>query len=306
MKPEVLITESAWVAILDEINSWASQHKEGALYNLFGFQRAYRCFKPPWKMLELDDIDYFVVPYVWPLPHKFWDNGTTHVRLRLANDEEATEFSNQVDAWAENVDPYQRFEFGCIHSHPFGYGRTWPSSGGEETDFPRIFRMWEHLYKQRNLNVAIEIILSRSLDASKQWTACCFAFFVSDGKKKIMYLGEAEIVPDNDRRVQRILCIPYRSQPMGAEWEEWQMASISGLKEIHEYDFGWISYEIEYKAGQYLFIHLPPSFPATDRVLFQTFDSAKDSCGIMEVWYKFDDGFDFQLLDIVKHVQGEE
>lgn len=306
MIPTVLIAKSAWQKIIKEVDYWYYQRNrsEAGLYNLFGFFRSVSCLKPPWMKLELEDIGYFVVADVFTLPHEYCQNGPARARFVFPDPEKEKMVKDAIDRWSGAFNRYQNLEIGRTHSHPFALWNTWPSGGPSSVslDYSGIYGLWKHLSENRNLDTVLEIIIVRSMMPSVRWRACCFAF---DQQQRVIPLRWASIVSDDDERVQRVLSAPYRFQPAGLEWEIQQRSALVGLKDVVEYDFNWVSFAISLANNQRLYIHLPPNFPAANRVLFQTFNPEKKQLGRMMIWPKKDHSFDFHLIDIVNHVQRE-
>lgn len=273
---DVYIALSAWYTILKEIRFFAEQgNREAIIYPLFGFIRSANCMKAPWEMLELEDIESFLVTHAHAPLRKFCAHTSYRAQFNLVCEKDEEEFNQDIEAWSKPIcSKYPTLEIGNVHSHPFVRGWAWPSSG-RNMDYARIYRLWEHL-KKRKLNCPLEIILCRAkFDFGRffgysKWDACCFSF---DGRQNIVPLGKAHIIGDNDWRIKRILTIPYWKTEEGLKWEQ-QLREQIPVESVDRFDFGWSAMPIRINADRYLLIHLPPQFPAPEYILTQIFDKA--------------------------------
>lgn len=268
---KVYITQSAWQTILEEVRYFARQgNREAIVYPLFGFIRSTECLKAPWEMLEQEDLDSFVVTHAHAPLRKFCAHTGVRAKFVFGNDEEKEEWEKDMSCWSQPLcDAYPSLEIGNVHSHPFAHFWTQPSSGSDQMDYARIYKLWQHL-RNRKVNSPLEIILCRSFFGWEKWSACCFTF---DAAQNIVSLGKAQIISNHDELAQAVLTIPYWKTTEGRQWEKWQRDNIPEIEEIDRFYFGWSSVRIKRSESNYFFIHLPPQFPFAKSILGQHFDA---------------------------------
>lgn len=293
--PQVLITQSAWTVITKEVNFFARQNKEAIVYPLFGFVRSDNCLKAPWEMLALDDIKYFVVTHAFVPPREMCDHSTIQAGFMFSSEEDQDRWQKALENWYRPL--CQRFptlEIGNVHSHQFARYTTWPSSGGESTDYYRIYGFWQHL-RTRKLDTPLEIIICRAGFFGRDWKACCFGF---DQTQSLIPLDSAKIVADDDILVTDVLTRPFNLTSWGLFWKLEQRRQLPEIESFDNYYFGWTSCKIKLAENKYLFVNLPPSFPDCDYILWQTLDVENKK------WQQMKrleiSGFGLQLKDIAK------
>ncbi|MDP3710493.1 MAG: hypothetical protein Q8R29_02080 [bacterium] len=303
----VFIAESAWCTITREVSHFANMSfigKEAIVYPMFGYFRKEDCFKAPWEMLELEDIDCFVVPFAAPPPRELTDHGAFRASLKFKTPQEREKFQQIMGGWSSFLDDkyYPMLRVGNVHSHQFATDKTWPSKGGSQTDYPRILNLWKDL-KEEGLNTAPEIIICKSRSKTEKWVACCFAL---DKDQEIVDLGHAEIVSDYHPLMNNLLTAHYTKTSLGQKWEERQKKILPGIENIKTFNSGWRSFAVNCLFNGYVFIHLPPTFPRCDFVLYQVFYSRIKLWGRIYRWYKKDHTFRFDLDEICsKHIWAE-
>ena len=265
----VLITQSAWSVITREISYFADlqKGKEAVVYPLFGWLRAEDCLKPFWENLELEDLDYFIIPYAFAPPRKYARHSGARAGFSADTEEEKQEFIRMLNSWRDNIKAdFPNLELGYVHSHWFAKGWTWPSHG-KDCDYPRIHGLWQDLLKV-NLNTPLEVILCRRWGFMRRWKACSFGF---DQKQRVVSLGEAKIVSDHDYRVRKLLTRPYDMTTEGVQWEEREGKSfVDGLRP--QRNFYGTTYLIKQENGRHITFHFPYYFPNTDKILYQLYD----------------------------------
>lgn len=305
--PKVFIGESAWRAITREISHFADMSfvgKEAIVYPMFGYFRKDACLKAPWEMLELKDLDCFVVPFASPPPREFTNHTSYHAGFRFKSPEERIRFEQIMGGWSGFLDEkyYPMLRVGNVHSHQFATKKTWPSSGGSQMDEARILDMRDDL-KGEGLDTALEIIICKAGFKKGEWVACCFGL---DHNQQIVDLGYAEIVPDHHPLIGKLLASHYTKTRLGQRWEERQKKILPGIEDIKTFNSGWRSFAINFLASGFVYIHLPPTFPRCDFVLHQAFYPKAKLWGRMRRWRKKDHNFRFNLRDIcLKHIWPE-
>lgn len=302
-KPCVCIARSVWSAVVGEVEHFASLPTgltEAAVYPMFGFARRPSCLKPPWSMIELDDIESFVLTHAFVPPRGQCAHTMTRV-IFVDSPDGAPPVFQQVQIWADEVfQAHPRLDLGNIHSHPFARGWTQPSG----TDRGRVIACLQS-NRGRSLNVGLEIILCKDVSSPDGWKACCFA--LSDEGSPFQSLGSAEIVDDGDERVISMLSSRYRDLPdgIGREWEDRQRSNLEGLELFQDFPFGWSGARVRLGEGAYFLVYFPPSFPAADAVLYQSADSVNRVWGEMKRWVIGRDGFALDLSIIASAVSSE-
>lgn len=294
--PRVLITQSAWTIIAREVSFFAKQNKEAIIYPLFGFIRKTDCLKAPWEMLTLDDIEYFIVTHAFAPPRELCDHSTVRAGFIFLSEEDQLKWQKAMEDWYQLwCQKFPTLEIGNVHSHQFARGNTWPSSGGESTDYYRIYKFWQHL-TTRKLDTPLEIIICQAGYFGRAWKACCFGF---DQTQSLISFGSAQIIKDDHPLVAEVLTRPFNLTSRGLFWKLEQIRQLpEEIESFDNYYFGWISCKIKLSETKYLFVNLPPSFPNCDYVLWQTLDIANKkwrSMKSLEI-----DGFNLQLKDIVE------
>jgi hypothetical protein len=301
--PGVLIARTAWELIMKEVEFFDSSpggSQEAVVYPVFGFLRREDCKKPPWEMLEISDISCFVVTHVFVPPREY----CIHTKASAGFSADANGSSHvfdQVNVWAnEMFRKFPTLERGNIHSHPFARNWTRPS----KTDRTRVQSRLE-VIRKRFLNAAVEIIICKNIDdGCGQWKACCFV--LNDANGPFISLGKAEIVDDTDHRLRAVLSPGYRNvTPSGIEWEQKQFLETDGIEAFQSFYFGWTSVRIRMTDDCFIYIHLPPSFPICERILFQLVDPVKRRWGEMKIWESEAIGFELSLSDIIEYVKSE-
>lgn len=302
----VLIAESAWKTIVDEVNFFAADgNKEAALYPMFGFSRTQECLKTAWEMLGLEDIEYFVITHAHAPMRKFCFHTPVRAWFKFANDEEQNEHANDIKQWSTTLfAQHSMLEIGNVHSHPFSTIWTQPSSGGVYGDYYRMREMWRQMQK-RMVDTPLEVILTRKFFGKKEWSACCFGF---DSNQRVVSLGSAEIVRDDDLRVANVLAVPFILTPEGGEWKEKQFQQLSVLEAIDHYYFGWSTARVKIAENIFAFVHLSPQFQQGNEFLLQLANPETKQWTTMErVSFKSEAG-NFSLFDIfnqfLQEVQG--
>lgn len=304
-RPKVLITDRAWRVITREIDHFVSHpggETEAIVHPLFGILPSARRLKAPWETLELEDLSYFIVPFAAPPPRKFCDHSAYRAGFRFNNREEREELLKVVNSWSlalcEKYSP--ALELGYVHSHQFATGWTSPSG----VDYGRVLSLWRYLSgtPSLNLNTALEIIICRRGRWSfrGRWKACCFAF---DQYQSFANLGEADIVPENDPRVLKLLTRSYPRRKLGLAWEKHQKKLLPQIEAVDEFHFGWRTFRINCGGSRYLFVHLPPSFPRVYDMPYQLFYADTNEWSAMRLWPKRDFTFRFHLLEIYRYIQ---
>lgn len=271
MMTQVYITQSAWCTILEEVKFFATQeNREAIVYPMFGFIRSSDCMKAPWEMLELYDLESFVVTHAHAPLRKFCEHTNIRAKFNLATDADKLEFNEDIIHWSKPLNEmYPTLEIGNVHSHPFARGWTYPSSGNDQMDYPRIYKLWQHMCG-RMVNSSLEIILCRAIFSRNKWKACCFSF---DEKQKIVSLGKAHIISDDDPQVKKVLALPYWKTNEGARWEKMQQDQVPEIQAFDRYFFGWSTVRMKFlEQSLHLFVHLPPQFPKVERVIVQGYD----------------------------------
>ncbi|MDO8669515.1 MAG: hypothetical protein Q7K65_04435 [Candidatus Buchananbacteria bacterium] len=295
--PQVLITQSAWTTIAREVSFFDQQNKEAIIYPLFGFIRKDNCLKAPWTMLTLDDIKYFIVTHAFAPPRELCHHSVARAGFMLLSEEDEIKWEEALKAWYQPL--CQRFptlEIGNVHSHQFARYSTWPSSGGQSTDYYRIYKFWQHL-RTRKLDTPLEIIICQGSYFRRIWRACCFGFGET---QNIVSLGPAKIITDDHPLAAQILTPPFNLTSEGLFWKLEQSRKLPQIESFDNYYFGWISCKIRLAENKYLFVNFPPSFPSSNHVLWQTLDAEK------KLWQPMKrlnvNGFNFQLTDLVKEI----
>ena len=293
--PRVLITQSAWITIAREINFFAKQNKEAIIYPLFGFSRSADCLKAPWEMLTLDDLDYFVVTHAFAPSRDLCNHSTVSAGFRLLSKEDQVKWQTAITTWHQPLcQKFPTLEIGNVHSHQFARFRTWPSTGGESTDYYRLYKFWRHL-RTRKLDTPLEIIVCQAGYFGRTWKACCFGF---DTEQDIVSLGSAKIIADDHPLVAKVLTRPFNLTSQGLFWQLEQRRQLPEIESFDNYYFGWQSCRIKLSENKYLFVNLPPSFPNCHYILFQTLEVESKSWNRMKRLAI--NGFNLQLKDIVK------
>lgn len=268
---KVLIAQRAWRTIIEEVNFFAADGgREAIVYPLFSLVRKAECMKATWEMLRLEDIDYFVVTHVRPPLRKFCVHTPVRAKFSFASSEERQEFQSDIHGWVEeNFSKHPLLELGNVHSHPFSVFWTRPSSGGDQMDYTRIHGMWQHMRQKRFVDTPLEIILCRKFFGIRLWDACCFGF---DEAQKIVALGKAKIISDNDARVQKALSVPFISLPEGSLWRKQQLAEMPEIQSIDKFCFGWSTAAVKLDDRKNVFVHFSPQYPNDCSVLVQMED----------------------------------
>jgi hypothetical protein len=271
---KVLIAESAWQKIIEEVNFFAADGgREAIIYPLFSLTRKSECMKATWEMLGLEDIDYFVVTHVHPPLRKFCVHTPVRAKFSFASSDEEQEFQADVQGWVqENFSKYPLLELGNVHSHPFSVLWTRPSSGGDQMDYARIHKMWQHMRQKRFVDTPLEIILCRNFFFRQSWKACCFGF---DKTQEIVTLGKAEIISDDDVRVRNALSVPFVVLPEGISWQKQQLAEVPEIQSIDKFCFGWSTAAIKLDDRRNVFMHFSPQYPKDCSALVQMEDVAE-------------------------------
>ncbi len=311
----VYIAESVWKQVTAEVDHYAGgsvarekgarlpfvlrfhyRSRESAFYTLFGFQRNEECRKPAWAILDIDDIEYFVVPYVFVPPRKYCRHGAAHARFEFRNEQELLEFHQLFAAWKEPI--HQQFptllDIGNIHAHQFAHNTTYPSG----TDYGRVYDVWHHLYTENGLNTVLEIIVCQSADSGERWKACCFAF---DQYQRIVDLGPAEIVPDDHPAIAKVLQSPYDLSSDGRRWQRRQTARLErvfpgAIVQLKRF-WGWTTWRVTYNE-RIVDVYLPPSYPKCDSILYK--HDAAHEASVVQVWPKQNPGFSVDLCLIAQ------
>jgi len=296
---KTLITQSAWQIITREVKHFAYHpdgSKEAIIYPLFGL--LFKNKKPIRKKIELNDIEYFVVTHAFTPPRELCNHHKTSAGFLFKNHQEEIKIVNLVETWSSQyTDIFPTLEVGHVHSHQFAIGKTRPS----KDDYDRTHNLWKYLSQNRNLNTALEIIICQSPISSlcRKWNPCCFAF---DKKQKIIDLGSAEIVPDNDKRVKEVLTIPFEEKKIGKIWELIQKKTIKNL-DLRKNDWGWNMVRIQYAENKFAYIYLPPSFPDTKKVFYETYDENTEKLEKFQEWQITKPILFFNLSEIINFIK---
>src|SRR3989344_1531673 len=94
-----LIAQSAWECIAGEVEYFATHpegSKEAIVYPLFGFLRRDQCLKAPWEMLELTDIQAFVVTHALAPPREYCNHTVMHAGFSFPTPEDEQKFGEVV------------------------------------------------------------------------------------------------------------------------------------------------------------------------------------------------------------------
>lgn len=296
--PRVLITHSAWKIITREVSFFAKQNKEAIIYPLFGFIRKDDCLKPPWEMLTLDDIKYFVITHAFAPPRELCNHSTARAGFMLLSEEDQIKWQQAMESWYLPLcQKFPTLEIGNVHSHQFARRTTWPSSGGNSTDYYRIYKFWQHL-RARKLDTPLEVIICQAGYFGWDWKACCFGF---NQEQSLVSFGSASIIYDNHPVVSKILSVPFNLTLEGLFWKLEQRRQVPEIESFDNYYFGWTSCKIQLSKSRYLFVNLPPSFPNCNYILWQTLDVENKQWGPMAKLPIT--GLDFQIKNLVGAIQ---
>lgn len=295
----VYIARSAWEVIIKEVNFFANHkngQKEAVVYSFFNFVRSRECVKAPWEMLELEDLNCFVVTHAHAPMREFCNHTQFLGEFIFSNEEERQIWEQDIDSWKNRIwINCPNLIIGTVHSHPFAVGHTYPSKG-ENGDYTRIYKYWNYS-KSCNINTPLEIIICKPSKGKKEWKACCFGF---DKKQKIICFDDIKIIEDNDSIIRHALQKPFVLRRDGVEWEKKQSEVIDRV----ERSFFGTSYRIKLDEKNFLLVHLPYSFPSKDNVLFQVFDSELKTWSKMQIWNKKKSFSKKYLHKIINYTKG--
>jgi hypothetical protein len=301
----IYITRSAWQKAVAEVEFYANDpkgSKEAAMHAMFGFKRKDCSWKMPWEILDLSDIQYYLITHVWVPPRKYTKHKATSVNFVFKNEFELEDFKIQFNLWKNPLaSRYPALDIGYIHSHQFATGFTMPSGLNVKgkTDYSRVYPFWQQM-RNRGLDAVPEVIFCKSRKKDSDWEACSYIF---DSENKFKYQGYIEIIPDDDPKVDEILCRSYSSLPGGSLWRWRQNTQLSDCIEHGKYNFGWQGFQIRYLENNILYVLLPPNFPNCNSVLYKTFNEKGNYWSSTKLWPKKEFGFRFQLRDLVDFVK---
>lgn len=232
---KVVVAQSCWNAIELELSRVAP--REGVLLPLIAIEHT----RQPCAPIQLADISTLAIADVRAVPPELQESSPVHVAALP-----------RADAWADaTVLPLVRRSprlraAAYLHSHPFAYGTTSPSSSDIDG----------HMLPLLARNAECGLFASFSFIACDRWKLPCFAM---DAHRRVVPLGDTEIVDDADPIITRA-----RTQRPPRFWlKRWkQRLRARGLApHVDELFDGWTRARITLDAGRVLVVLFPLDFP---------------------------------------------
>ena len=231
----VVVAQSCWNAITFELDRVAP--REGVVLPLVSIE--HRC--EPCAPIGLTDITTVAIAEVRCVPAELQHNSLLRVTALPRS-----------DAWADAVvlplvRRYPRLRAAAyVHSHPFAYERTSPSGGDIDG----------HMIPLLDRNRQSGLLASFSFIACGRWTLPCFAM---DASRRVLELGDAEIVDDADPIITRART----TRPPRFWLKRWkQRLRARGLApRIDELFDGWTRARIDLDERSVLVVLFPLAFP---------------------------------------------
>jgi hypothetical protein len=281
----VLIDEPTWIRICSEVSHWADiglKEKKRPLESVFYPLTAIRLRNDrkltPFDMVELSDVEEFVICDVFLPPREFADYGSHSAQFRaLDGDEQGMQRIFTEGVGAINTRHPQLLFLGPGHSHPFSQGWTNPSGTDIEHHIRPYRRKNEDLLGCR-FSLALILVRDRS---GRGWQACAFAM---DGHGYIRGLGIAKIVSADHRAITTARSTPFYRTRRGRIWETKQRALLRGRLIEHErWPGGWTSFLVRQDEETASLVMLPPRFPRQPP-LVQKISLKEKRAGNVEPW----------------------
>ncbi len=234
----VLVARSAWDTITAELDRVAP--REGVLLPLVALERLGG--DAPCAPMRLADIETVVLAEAIRVPAHLQANSLAHVSALRGAD---ALVDAQVRALVRRSPRLRTAAF--LHSHPFAARSTWPSHGD----------ITGHLEPQLAHNQTCGLEASFSFIACGRWHLPCFAM---DAHRRVIPLGDAEVVPDTDPHVVRARA----SRPRRFWLRDWlaQWIDRGFTPRVDELFDGWLRARIELAARRVLVVLFPLAFPA--------------------------------------------
>ncbi|MDQ3341899.1 MAG: hypothetical protein M4D80_42680 [Myxococcota bacterium] len=231
----IVVAQSCWNAITFELDRVAP--REGVVLPLVAIEhRAEPCAR-----IALADITTLAIAEVRCVPAELQENAL----LRVAA-------LPRSDAWADAVvlplvrrSPRLRAA-AYLHSHPFAHERTWPSGGDIDG----------HMLPLLERNRACGLFASFSFIACSRWKLPCFAM---DAERRVIELGNAEIVDDADPIITRARA----TRPPRFWLKRWRqrLRARGFAPHVDELFDGWTRARIDLDAHRVLVVLFPLAFP---------------------------------------------
>ncbi|MEW5848788.1 MAG: hypothetical protein AB2A00_08235 [Myxococcota bacterium] len=249
MGPRVVVARSCWNAITTELDRVAPL--EGVLLPLVALDLR-DSHANPCSPVGLLDVATVVLAEARCLPPRLQHNSAARV-LALP----------QADAWADGVvvplvRRHPRLRAAAyLHSHPFATEQTWPSGGDVHGHMVPLLRR----NVDAGLQVSFSFIACRSRD-QRGWLLPCFAM---DARERVVELGNAEVVADNDDAVVRARHLSLQRTPARFLLRRWrQQLRRHGLTpRVDELFDGWVRAKIRVDGQRVLVVLFPMDFPST-------------------------------------------
>jgi len=284
--PSVFIDEPTWKKISKEVSYWANLGKkqgkgplESVFYPLAAIKLRGYPFRTPFDLIELSDVEYFVVGDVFLPPREFVDYSTASAQFRAPNGNVAAMqriFNEGVSAINQRYP--QLLFFGPGHSHPFSVERTSPSQTDIEHHIRPYRRKNEELLGCR-FSLALIIVRDRS---RRGWQACAFAM---NGDEHLRFLGIAEVLPWFHRKINCARAAPFYRTRKGRVWEARQKALLRDQLIEHErWPGGWTSFLIRKDEEKAKLVMLPPRFPRESPLEQEISLSTKEAGQVTELY----------------------
>lgn len=231
----IVVAQSCWTAICFEFDRVAPN--EGVVLPFVALEHR----AAPCAPIGLGDITTLAIADVRAVPPALQHNSL----LRVAA-------LPRSDAWADSVvlplvRRYPRLRAAAyLHSHPFAHERTWPSGGDIDGHMlPLLARN-----RETGLDTAFSLI------AFGRWRLPCFAI---DGGRRVIELGEAEVVDDADPAIVRARA----PRPPRFWLKRWrQRLRARGLSpQLDELFDGWTRARVPLDAHRVMVVLFPLAFP---------------------------------------------
>jgi hypothetical protein len=239
----LVVAQSSWNAIELELDRVAP--REGVLLPFVAIE--HRC--EPCAPIRLTDITTLAIADVRALPPGLQESSLAHVAALP-----------RADEWADAtvlplVRRYPRLRAAAyLHSHPFAYGTTSPSSSDITGHMIPLLAK----NSECGLFASFSYIAASAATGSRdRWKLPCFAM---DASRRVVALGDTEIVDDADPIITRA-----RAQRPPRFWlKRWkQRLRARGLApQLDELFDGWTRARITLDATRVLVVLFPLEFPA--------------------------------------------
>ena len=207
--PRVRIARSAWQRCVSELDR-AAPH-EAVLVPLIAL-RVRDLGRNPCAPLALTDLAELTVPTVLTVPERLQRASPVRVGVlpstnRLLNP--------RIEAFTRSHPRLRTAAY--LHSHPFAHERTWPSQGARADYEGHMLPLLGH-NRQSGLETSFSFIACRTGGACRaeaagvggRWILHCFAL---DADERIVDLGFATVIDDEDPRVDEALLPGLRRVP---------------------------------------------------------------------------------------------